>query len=144
MDYIAHHGVKGQRWGIRRYQNPDGTLTADGRSHYGLDGRSFISPNTKNKIKKFAVGGLAIGAAAGVALGTATGAQYFIDYMNYMPSTLWQFSEKIVSNTMTIMGQEAVANAKVMGLTGLAYGSIIGAMAGQEEDNAVRRKYGRA
>lgn len=28
---LYHHGVKGQRWGFRRYQNPDGTLTARGR-----------------------------------------------------------------------------------------------------------------
>lgn len=32
---ISHHGVKGQRWGIRRYQNPDGTLTDAGYKHYG-------------------------------------------------------------------------------------------------------------
>ena len=25
--YLAHHGVKGQRWGVRRFQNPDGSLT---------------------------------------------------------------------------------------------------------------------
>lgn len=31
-DYIAHHGVKGQKWGVRNYQNPDGSLTADGRA----------------------------------------------------------------------------------------------------------------
>lgn len=28
---LYHHGIKGQRWGVRRYQNPDGTLTARGR-----------------------------------------------------------------------------------------------------------------
>ena len=28
---LSHHGIKGQRWGIRRYQNPDGTLTSLGK-----------------------------------------------------------------------------------------------------------------
>ena len=30
-DELYHHGVPGQRWGFRRYQNPDGTLTPAGR-----------------------------------------------------------------------------------------------------------------
>lgn len=30
-DYICHHGIKGMHWGIRRYQNPDGTLTDAGK-----------------------------------------------------------------------------------------------------------------
>lgn len=30
-DYLIHHGVKGQKWGIRRYQNDDGTLTEEGK-----------------------------------------------------------------------------------------------------------------
>lgn len=33
-DELYHHGVKGQRWGRRRYQNSDGTLTAQGRGRY--------------------------------------------------------------------------------------------------------------
>jgi hypothetical protein len=31
---IYHHGIKGQRWGIRRFQNPDGTLTEEGKRRY--------------------------------------------------------------------------------------------------------------
>ncbi len=36
-EYLAHHGIKGQRWGVRRYQNEDGTLTSAGRKRYGSD-----------------------------------------------------------------------------------------------------------
>lgn len=36
-DYLAHHGIKGQKWGIRRYQNPDGSLTPEGLKRYGYD-----------------------------------------------------------------------------------------------------------
>ena len=31
---LMHHGIKGMHWGIRRYQNPDGTLTAAGKKKY--------------------------------------------------------------------------------------------------------------
>ena len=31
---ISHHGIKGQKWGIRHYQNQDGSLTDEGRKHY--------------------------------------------------------------------------------------------------------------
>lgn len=34
-DYLMHHGVKGQKWGRRQYQNEDGSLTELGRQHYG-------------------------------------------------------------------------------------------------------------
>lgn len=33
-DYISHHGIKGMKWGVRRYQNTDGSLTAQGKKRY--------------------------------------------------------------------------------------------------------------
>lgn len=32
--YLAHHGIKGQKWGVRQYQNPDGSLTPAGEARY--------------------------------------------------------------------------------------------------------------
>lgn len=34
-NYLAHYGINGQKWGIRRYQNEDGTYTPEGRTRYG-------------------------------------------------------------------------------------------------------------
>lgn len=34
-NYLQHHGIKGQKWGIRRFQNEDGTYTAEGKERYG-------------------------------------------------------------------------------------------------------------
>lgn len=33
-NYIAHHGILGMKWGVRRYQNPDGSLTPKGEKRY--------------------------------------------------------------------------------------------------------------
>ena len=37
---LYHYGVKGQSWGVRRYQNKDGSLTPEGYIHYGRHPRN--------------------------------------------------------------------------------------------------------
>ncbi len=36
--YLAHHGIVGMHWGVRRYQNNDGSLTSAGKARYGTPG----------------------------------------------------------------------------------------------------------
>ena len=36
-DELYHHGIKGQKWGVRRFQNKDGSLTVKGRQRYSTE-----------------------------------------------------------------------------------------------------------
>lgn len=55
-DHLEHHGIKGMRWGQRRFQNDDGSLTALGRARYGVSnayGRVRSRVNTaRNDIRR--------------------------------------------------------------------------------------------
>ena len=35
-EYLEHHGIMGMKWGVRRYQNEDGSYTEAGRKRYGI------------------------------------------------------------------------------------------------------------
>ena len=47
---IMHYGVKGMHWGVRRYQNSDGTLTPEGKKHLMYRNRTIRAGKTKNDV----------------------------------------------------------------------------------------------
>lgn len=43
---LMHHGIKGMKWGVRRYQNKDGSLTPAGKKRYSEDEKERASRKT--------------------------------------------------------------------------------------------------
>lgn len=52
--YLAHHGVKGQKHGVRQWQNPDGSLTPAGRIHYGVGEARKVAGSAAKTVGKAA------------------------------------------------------------------------------------------
>lgn len=47
---LKHYGIKGQKWGVRRYQNPDGTLTPEGKRRYSKSRVKSGDDNSNRRI----------------------------------------------------------------------------------------------
>lgn len=78
-DELEHYGVLGMKWGIRRYQNKDGTLTPAGKKRYAGDTPEQIEKSERRKAKvikgaKIAGAtalGITVAALGGISLDTA-------------------------------------------------------------------------
>lgn len=91
--YLAHHGVLGQKWGIRKYQNEDGSYTAQGEGRYHDTRES--RPKVKIDPEK--------------AYWIKTGAEYAVLALAVLGSVAqWRLSKKGMSTDATTVGREIV------------------------------------
>ena len=69
-EVLIHHGIKGQRWGVRRFQNADGSLTIAGRKRYsggessGITERKGLTDSQKQSLKNVGKAALIAGGVA--------------------------------------------------------------------------------
>lgn len=52
MNELYHFGILGMKWGVRRYQNKDGTLTEAGKKRYGDDPEKFGEKRVREQMSK--------------------------------------------------------------------------------------------
>lgn len=86
---LCHHGIKGMKWGVRRYQKKDGSLTAAGKKRYSDGDQNESRSDTGKKIVK----GLAVGAAVGLAAYAATNPKIRQAALNLAGKTVSQLKD---------------------------------------------------
>ena len=103
-NYLAHHGIKGQRWGVRRFQNKDGTLTEAGkrRRSGSTEERKGLTSGQKKAI---------VGAAAGVAVVSAAAV-----YLQKHPEALSSAAEALEK-----IGNKTLSASKPLAEKGKAF-----------------------
>lgn len=88
--YLEHHGIKGMKWGVRRYQNKDGSLTSAGRKRRS----EMIDDEKSQQSEKIARVGVGIAAVA-----TISAAAYYVHkHPEKIGKVMSQFKGTKVSN----------------------------------------------
>lgn len=123
---LEHHGILGQKWGVRRYQNEDGSLTPEGRKRYGssltkkrerlTDTRDIFRGQEKQSKRLSKPLSILGGAASGLSAANTTYTVAMAPYVN----------AAIVNG----VAPSLVSAASLAQATSIAYGGIVGAAAG--------------
>ena len=114
-NYLYHHGIKGMKWGVRRFQKKDGTLTSEGKKRYvqEVSDNSQEQADSKRKLtRKQKV--IIAGVTATVTVLTAYGA--------YKLSNSRQFDRTIKAGKDFY--RQGHANESIEGLNELVYASF--------------------
>lgn len=121
---LYHYGIRGQKWGIRRYQNPDGSLTPEGRARYLNPDGSLNERGRKELGSRYLKDRRYAGRIAGGALGTAAAAKYAYErsqavktstkFMNEMDKIRQMHPEKKVLTSGTFAKADGNSISKVL------------------------------
>lgn len=110
---LEHFGIKGMRWGVRRYQNEDGTLTEAGKERYGTK-ENFEAAKEQMELKRYKAAKTAkeVAKVAGV-MGAffLTGSLMSHSFAKASASTLVKIGESATKNALSNSGKVTVQSA---------------------------------
>lgn len=109
-DYLAHHGIKNQKWGQRRFQNYDGSLTSEGRKRYGV-GESNLSKRERKQAEKAKAKAAKVRAKANSkkkadAQKAAEQKQKRMDYLRDHPEKIYKYRKELTQDDVTDIMQK--------------------------------------
>lgn len=100
-DQLYHHGIKGMKWGVRRFQNKDGTRTAEGKNRYiGKDGKKTTAG------KNLEARGKSASNAVSGARNIASGMQRISDISNEQPRNRYNKRKPLTQEQMDKMSNK--------------------------------------
>ena len=126
-DVLMHHGIKGQRWGVRRFQNEDGGLTPRGKARYesnsGMSNTQHARSHKSRINKKHVAIGAAVIAGSALAVYGATRYKNFANARKVVPKVSktaiprvkipkTEVGRTTVSRTATSVARKATSSVK--------------------------------